>query len=150
MLRNIAFLLIFIIVANCGFTPLYNIKNFKDINITIIDFQGDNEINELIDFYSRKKNENTAKNQFNIKVKSTSEKKILLKDKSGTAQQYELLFNILFIIAKEDYLKDLNISESYNIQNLEDQYDEENYIKNLKENFVKKALERLRLELSLL
>ena len=93
--KIIQFTIILFVLNGCGYTPMYS-TNFKnDFNIELIDFKGDNDLNNFIKqkidglINTETKNSKT----FQVSLSTNYSKDIQIKDKSGKATQYSLNAN---------------------------------------------------------
>ena len=137
MFKKIIQLTIILFVLNgCGYTPMYS-TNFKnDFNIELIDFKGDNDLNNFIKqkidglINTEKKNSKT----FQVSLSTSYSKDVQIKDKSGKATQYSLNANANFTIEINDELKEISFSEKTSLTKFNDEFEEANYEKSFKEN----------------
>ena len=140
--KNIIFFLsIVILITNCGYTPQYAKKNL-DFSLDLINISGDRDFNNALKSKLNAYNNNKEKN-FKIESKSKYEKKITLKNSSGTAKEYELKITVSFNITHENEQKDLKMVETFKMQKIDDAFEESNYEKSIKSNFAENITERL-------
>ena len=146
MFKKIIQLTIILFVLNgCGYTPMYS-TNFKnDFNIELIDFKGDNDLNNFINqkidgLINTEKNSKT----FQVSLSTNYSKDVQIKDKSGKANQYSLNANASFTIEINDKLEEISFNEKTSLTKLNDEFEEANYERSFKENisqiFVNKLL----------
>jgi len=147
MFKKIIQLTIILFVLNsCGYTPMYS-TNFKnDFNIELIDFKGDNDLNNFIKqkidglINTEKKNSKT----FQVSLNTSYSKDVQIKDKSGKATEYSLNANASFTIEINDKLEEISFNEKTSLTKLNDEFEEANYERSFKENisqiFVNKLL----------
>ena len=139
--------ILFLIVASCGFTPIYNTSEKVDYNINLIDEVGDRVINDkIISEISRLTNKNSKK-IFNIKLNTNYSKLIISKDAKGSATNYEISVDSNFNIEYENNERDINIKEKQNIKKIADIFEQRNYEDTLKNNFAISIVNKLNIEL---
>ena len=146
-----SFLLIIIFfLNNCGFTPEY--AGFKGINfsLNINKIEGDRELNNAIrSQLDRYKNNEIQNIQIiNVNIKSKFAKDILSKDSTGKATKYNLKANVEFALDTGEVSRRIKISEEFKIDNIEDNVEENNYIKIIKRNFAEIISEKLILNIN--
>ena len=139
--------ILFLIVASCGFTPIYNTSEKVDYNINLIEKKGDSVINnKIISEISRITNKN-SKRIYNIKLTTNYSKSIISKDAKGSATNYEISVVSNFIIEYENNVKEINIKEKQNIKKIADIFEQRNYENTLKNNFGISIVNKLNFEL---
>lgn len=135
-IKKLSWLVILLILNGCGFTPMYS-KNFKnDFNIEIIDFKGDNDLNNFIEqkIASTIKNDEEITKKFQISAKTDYSKNIQTKDKAGKVTQYSLNGSVNFTIKINNVLEEISFSEKSTLNKLSDDFEESNYERSFKEN----------------
>lgn len=147
MKKKFFIIIIFLFIASCGFSPIHNLTGLQNISINVSKYSGDNDLNNLFNFIFKKYNKSEVENKFNLQITTNYSKIILSKNKSGTPENYNLILNVKFEISREKLNKVISFSETYEIKNIDNKYDETTYERNIKENFSKKATQKLILEL---
>ena len=149
MKKTLLILTFIILTSSCGFTPIYKSKGLENFNLEVLEYRGDRNLNNLINFNFKKFNnfKDNNKDKFTIIVTSNYKKIILSKNKSGTAEQYSLLLEVSFDVSSKNLKEIISYQETFNIKNIDNQYDENKYEQNLKENFIKKTTQSLILDL---
>ena len=151
MFKKIIQLTIILFVLNgCGYTPMYS-TNFKnDFNIELIDFKGDNDLNNFINqkidglINTEKKNSKT----FQISLSTGYSKDVQTKDKSGKITQYSLKANANFTIKINDELEEIIFNEKSSLTKFNDEFEEANYERSFKENISQIFVNKLIIYLS--
>ena len=145
--KIILFLAVFTLLASCGYQPIYNNSDLKNIKFEFIEQKGDQQINRLI--VNNLKRNQTKKNvkTYIIKIDSQFNKIILAKDKFGSPTDYKLLVRSNFIIDNNEQKLSLEISEEFIYKNLEENYDQSNYENSIKKNLAEQISEKLRTKL---
>ena len=130
-------IIIIFFLNNCGFTPQYSGFKGVDFSIEIEKAEGDRELNNAIksqlDIYSNKKNKNLEIKY--IKIKSKFIKDTLSKDTKGKATKYKLIADVEFTINTEDGSRVIKLIEDFKIDKIEDNVEENNYIRIIKRDF---------------
>ena len=145
--KIILFLAVLTLLASCGYQPIYNNSDLKNIKFEFIEQKGDQQINRLI--VNNLKRNQTKKNvkTYIIKIDSQFNKIILAKDKFGSPTDYKLLVRSNFIIDNNKQKLSLEISEEFIYKNLEENYDQSNYENSIKKNLAEQISEKLRTKL---
>ena len=144
MKKKILNIIFIFFLTHCGFTPMYSMTG-SNIKIIVEEIEGkDREINNLIEsklkMYS--KNDN-ATNFFKIKINTNYDKIIISKDAKGNATSYKLATTINFKVNSISTNESFSISESFNINKIEDIFEQKKYESTIKNNFVTSILEKL-------
>ena len=151
MFKKIIQLTIILFVLNgCGYTPMYSTKFKNDFNIELIDFKGDNDLNNFINqkidglINTETKNIKT----FQVSLSTSYSKDVQIKDKSGKANQYSLNANASFTIEINDKLEEISFNEKTSLTKLNDEFEEANYERSFKENISQIFVNKLIIYLS--
>ena len=139
--------ILFLIVASCGFTPMYNTSEKVDYNINLIEEKGDGVINNKIISEISRLTDKNSKKIYNIKLTTNYSKSIISKDAKGSATNYEISVVSNFIIEYENNVKEININEKQNIKKIADIFEQRNYENTLKNNFGISIVNKLNIEL---
>ncbi len=124
---------LFLFLTNCGFTPLYSNKIMNDINIQILDYEGDREIN--LNLVSKlRANSNPEGKLYKVKIITNYEKKTLTKNLAGIPEEYQLQSSVAFTVIENNSEKKFNVNEKFVMKNLSDDFEERNYETNIKKN----------------
>ena len=93
-MKNLKYLLIFIFVLSCGYTPIYQSDKKLNIKLDTINFSGDKRIGrEIVKNLEKYKNSNTD-NIFDLIISASKKENIVSKDKKGNATSYKLTLEI--------------------------------------------------------
>ena len=126
-------LTLYLFITNCGFTPLYSVKGLEDINIEVLSYEGDREIN--LDLVSKlKANINPQGKLYRVKIYTDYEKTTLSNNLAGEPEDYQLQSTVKFIIIEDNIEKEFNLNEKFVMKNLNDDFEERNYEINIKNN----------------
>ena len=115
----------------------------KDILITIVDMQGDNILNNSLKNQLTIASNKESKNIFNISLITDYEKTIVSKDTTGIATDYKLQTTVNFIVTKNEIKKKFILSESLDIKNEGENFEQTNYENSIKRNFAISIKEEL-------
>ena len=147
MFRKI--ILIFIIpffLYSCGYSTLYSNKDFKNINIEILESKGDQEINNYLLSDLKKYSKNKGK-KFLIKINTNYSILDKSKNLEGSISDYQLVAITTFTVNKDNFEKTIIVKEDIIIKNLADNFEKKNYEKSIKKNFSKSILNKLIIQL---
>ena len=143
--RSLILLLLFLFLTSCGYTPLYSSKENR-LNISVENYEGDNDVNfKLISKLRTHKNLNTE--EFKIKIKTDYKKTDLSKDITGKIQDYELTISSTFEVNYSDTTRNFTVKETFTMKNLEDDFEERNYEKTIKENLANSIYQKLMIQM---
>ena len=135
-------------VSNCGYTPLYNNINNNNFKIKVETLEGDNYINRAINLNLRKYKDSTSEKNFSLKIISQYKKRDLSKDSSGNVSNYQINLSSQFNISKDGESSIFIFEENFNLNKLENAFENLNNEKNIKNTFATTAVNQLILELA--
>lgn len=149
-MKNLISLLLFLLLLQCGYQPIYNKENLSNVNITVGETKGDSSLNNLINSRLKRYSSPETDKIYTIDVNTSFSKSILSKDAAGKATKLklsaEMNFKVIFDEKSQNYL----FEESINIDNLSDKYEQNNYENIIKNNFVDTVINKLLIELSMI
>ena len=139
--------LLFFILANCGFSPIYSVSNSQKIDINIQSVEGDRLINNQIVSELNRIDDNLSENKFNININTLYNKSISSKDTTGATSSYQLDVVSEITIGSKDSIEKIKITEKFIMDKNNNTIDERNYERTVKKTFasliVKQVLTKL-------
>ena len=142
-MKKIILISILFFIYGCGYTTVYKSIGVQDFQFVIKEIQGDRVMNNLIknqlNLYSNKE----SINKVEIEIDTKFEKTVLTKDSSGLATDYNLTVNSLLSLYFNEKSKVINLSETINIKNQTDNFEQNSYEKNVKRNFASSIRQKL-------
>ena len=97
--------------------------------------QGDNILNNSLKNQLTIASNKESKNIFNISLITDYEKTIVSKDTTGIATDYKLQTTVNFIVTKNEIKKKFILSESLDIKNEGENFEQTSYENSIKRNF---------------
>ena len=149
-MKKYIFIFIFIpfLLLGCDYSPIYSKKNDYNFKIEKIEFNGDAEINNLIDKKFKKYTKKTSDKKFDIFTSSSYKKISQSKNLSGKTTNYLITIETDFKITKENKTKTLIFKEEFLIKNFSNKFEENNFEKIKKENAIDLIISKLIVQLS--
>jgi len=146
--KTVFIILLFFLLQNCGYTPIYkNIKNL-DYKLNIVNISGNNDINNLVTTYiQRYSNQSNAKD-INLNIKTEYVKNVLSKNKEGKITNYLIKSKIEFVLLDSKNNKNFVFEDEIRAVNSDNQFEFKKYENTIKSNFVNSAMEQLILKIS--
>jgi hypothetical protein len=139
--------LLFFILANCGFSPIYSVSNSQKVDINIQSVEGDRLINNQIVSELNRIDDNLSENKFNININTLYNKSISSKDTTGATSSYQLDVVSEITIGSKDSIEKIKITEKFIMDKNNNTIDERNYERTIKKTFasliVKQVLTKL-------
>ena len=149
-MKNLISLLLFLLLLQCGYQPIYNKENLSDVNITVGETKGDSSLNNLINSRLKRYSSSETDKIYTIDVNTSFSKSILSKDAAGKATKLKLSAKMNFKVIFDEKSQNYLFEESINIDNLSDKYEQNNYENIIKNNFVDTVINKLLIELSMI
>ena len=141
-MKKIAIILLFLLYG-CGYSSVYKNQEINDFKISIIEMKGDNILNDSLKNQLIIASNSNSTNIFDISLNTNYKKNIISKSATGLATDYELQAKIDFNIKKNGVNKKINLSESLNIKNEGENFEQTNYENSIKRNFAISIREKL-------
>ena len=148
MYKNLLLLLIsFFFLNNCGYSPIYSKNIDQKLNIELVDFSGDREINNSIKFNLKRYNYQGDELKFFIETNSEYTKSTETKNLAGDTIAYNLSSSVTFTVLYGKDKKIFKFNEKSTLKNIASQIDEDIYETNIKKNFGELFSNRLIMQL---
>ena len=148
MKKYIYIILIPLFLFSCEYKPIYSNKNDYNFSIEKINFEGNSEINNLVEKkLIRFLNRNVNK-KFIITTISTYKKISQSKNLTGKTTDYLITIEIIFKIEKGNEQKTLIKREEFLIKNFSDKFEENKLEKTKKESLVNSMVNEFIIQLS--
>ena len=137
--------IIFIFITNCGYAPLYSIKNNVNFKIGKINITGDrdlnqNIINQLKNIKSKIENNAII---FNLTIDTKIEKIVTSKDSKGNPKTYKMISTANLTTVKDGKKYSVEIESIENYNNISSQFELESFERNLKKNNASKITQEI-------
>ena len=145
-MKNLIFFLILFILTSCGYTSMYKDKN-ENINIAIIDLEGNKKINNLIKSELKSYINTNSSSIYNLIIKTDYNKKINTKDTTGKAVDFQLNLTTNVQINKKNKNKTTSFFETFKMKNSSDTFALNEYENIILKNFAKSIKQKIVLEL---
>lgn len=145
-MKHIKFYIVFFLILNaCGYTPIYKGLNEVDFQIEIANSSGDRYINNRIknDINRYKVNGKTNKTIYKINIDSKYEKTSISKNLAGDDTSYELKVTTVVDINSVNFNDKIIFTEKFNMNNIGDDFEEKEYEETIKDNFAKSISNKL-------
>ena len=104
---------------------------------------GDKEFNNLLKNELKLYSNINSNKQYDVSLNSKYQKIIVSKNSSGVATDYKILVNTIVNIKLNNKTYDFKFSESINIKNNSDSFEQNKYERNIKKNFASLVREKL-------
>tara|TARA_Y100000768_G_scaffold238848_1_gene180806 strand:- start:280 stop:738 length:459 start_codon:yes stop_codon:yes gene_type:complete len=124
-----------IFLYSCGYTPIYSSKTKKNLNIELLNFVGDREINNSIKYNLKRHQNQNNEEKIYISVNTTYSKNVETRNLAGNVTTYNLASKINIKISYNDVTKTFQFEENASMNDQSNQLDENIYEKNIKQNF---------------
>tara|TARA_Y100000816_G_C25799661_1_gene418871 strand:+ start:151 stop:606 length:456 start_codon:yes stop_codon:yes gene_type:complete len=141
-MKKIILILIFSFVYGCGYTSLLKNQNQQNIKININSTEGDFQTNNFIKNQIKLSSNPLSTKNFDINILSSYEKIIIAKDSAGVATDYKINISLDFIILSKNNLK-VSYSDSINIKNNSENFEQIEYEREIKKNFASDIKDKL-------
>lgn len=142
------FLYLILLVLSCGYTPIYKNINNANLNIFIIDTEGEENINTILRDKFRIYQNNEGQNTYEIKIISNFKKIILTKDNLGNATNYRLILNVKILTNKSNKDLSYDFNETFDMKKSGSLFEEENYEKLIIKNMISTIIDKFIFQIS--
>ena len=148
MKKYIYIILVPLFLLSCEYTPIYSNKNDYNFSIEKINFEGNSEINNLVEKKLIKFLNRNVNNKFIITTISSYKKISQSKNLTGKTTDYIITIEIIFKIKKGNEQKTLINKEEFMIKSFSDKFEENKLEKIKKKDLVNSMVNELIIQLS--
>jgi len=141
--KSILLILLFFILANCGFEPIYSSKK-SNFNIGEIKITNKNRFNAIIENNLRNISNNESQNIFDLIINSKRKKIVSSKDAKGNPQLLTMIISVEVQIIKNNVIKNTkNFSENFSYSNNSNKFGLSQYEKDIEKNLINEIIENI-------
>ena len=141
--KSILLILLFFILANCGFEPIYSSKK-SNFNIGEIKITNKNKFNSIIKNNLKNISNNESQNKFDLIINSEKKRIISSKDAKGNPQLLTMIISVEVQIIKDNVIKNKKIfSQDFSYSNTSNKFALAQYEKDIEKNLINKIIENL-------
>ena len=133
---------------SCEYTPIYSNKNDYNFSIEKINFEGNSEINNLVEKKLIKFQNRNVNKKFIITTISSYKKISQSKNLTGKTTDYLITIEIIFKIKRGNDQKTLINKDEFMIKSFSDKFEENKLEKIKKEDLVNSMVNELIIQLS--
>ena len=141
--KSILLILLFFILANCGFEPIYSSKK-SNFNIGEIKIISKYKFNSMIKNNLKNISNNESQNKFDLIINSEKKKIISSKDTKGNPQLLTMIISVEVQIIEDNVIKNKkNFSQNFSYSNNSNKFSLAQYEKDIEKNLINKIIENL-------
>ena len=142
--KSILLILLFFILVNCGFEPIYSSKK-SNFNIGEVKVTSKNKFNSIIKNNLKNISNNESLNKFDLVVNSERKKITSTKDKKGNPELLTIIISVKVQIIKNDVIKNEKIfSQNFSYANDSNKFSLAQYEKDIEKNLINKITENIK------
>ena len=141
--KSILLILLFFILANCGFEPIYSSKK-SNFNIGEIKIISKDKFNSIIKNNLKNISNNESQNKFDLIINSEKKRIISSKDTKGNPQLLTMIISVEVQIIKDNVIKNKkNFSQNFSYSNNSNKFGLAQYEKGIEKDLINKIIENL-------
>lgn len=141
--KSILLILLFFILANCGFEPIYSSKK-SNFNIGEIKITNKNKFNSKIKNNLKNISNNESQNKFDLIINSEKKRIVSSKDAKGNPQLLTMIISVEVQIIKDNVIKNKkNFSQDFSYSNNSNKFSLAQYEKDIEKNLINKIIENI-------
>ena len=141
--KSILLILLFFILANCGFEPIYSSKK-SNFNIGEIKITSKNKFNSIIKNNLKNISNNESQNKFDLIINSEKKRIVSSKDAKGNPQLLTMIISVEVQIIKDNVIKNTkNFSQNFSYSNNSNKFSLAQYEKDIEKNLINKIIENI-------
>ena len=125
-MKNLLIILL-IFLFGCEYTPIYKSSDSNNLNIEIIEMQGDAKINQLIKNELKTYKKDKSSRNYKININTEFEKVTISKNTSGTITDYQIFVKAKFEIIYDDKIENVSFEEKFNIKKTSNTFEQKKY-----------------------
>jgi len=145
MKKFILNLIIFIFITNCGYAPLYGVKNNVNFKIGKVNITGDRDLNQNI-IYQLKNVKSITENNviiYNLTIDTKIKKIVTSKDSKGNPKTYKMISTTNLTTVKDGKEYSVRVESIENYNDISSKFELERFEKNLKKNSASKIAQEI-------
>lgn len=141
--KSILLILLFFILANCGFEPIYSSKK-SNFNIGEIKITNKNKFNSIIKNNLKNISNNESQNKFDLIINSEKKRIVSSKDAKGNPQLLTMIISFEVQVIKDNVIKNKkNFSQDFSYSNNSNKFSLAQYEKDIEKNLINKIIENI-------
>jgi hypothetical protein len=152
IIKKLTFILIFFLLANCGYEAIYLKKNISNISINKIILEGNKQINRKIITRTNLSKNNNETYAYDLTLISNKTIESAAKDSSGNTSVYKTTITVKFYLKdpnnQNQIFKEKDFTSSFSYNNMKNKFDLSQYQKNIENNLINKIAEEIIIFLS--
>ena len=126
-------LILLVALTSCGYSPIYSSLEDQRLNIEILEYDGDRQINlEIISKLNFHDNEQS--DLIKLSINTYYKKNDLTKSLTGEIEQYQIEAQTTYSIMTKSSKNTFTNTETFIMKNFDDDFEERNYEKKIKSN----------------
>ena len=145
MKKFILNLIIFVFITNCGYTPLYSLKNRINFKIGKINITGDRDLNQNIIYKLKNIKSKTEGNAiiYNLTIDTEINKIVTSNDSKGNPKTYKMVSAVNLTTIKDGKEYSVKVESIENYNDISSKFELENFERNLKKNSALKITQEI-------
>jgi len=145
MIKNTKYLLIFLFLLSCGYSPIYQTNQKINFKLDIINFSGDKEIGRQIIKGLEKFKEGENLNIFNANLNIYKKETIVTKDKKGDPSSFKTTIEVNLDLINQTNARVIKkrFIEEITYDSMENKFELNQYKNKLEKNMVFKIVQDL-------
>jgi len=141
--KSILLILLFFILANCGFEPIYSSKK-SNFNIGEIKITNKNKFNSILKNNLKNISNSESQNKFDLIINSEKKRIISSKDAKGNPQLLTMIISVEVQIIKDNVIKNQkNFTQNFSYSNNSNKFGLAQYEKDIEKNLINKIIENI-------
>ena len=143
MIKNIKYILIFLFLLSCGYSPVYQTKQNINFKLDIINYSGDKEIGREIVKNLEKFKEGKNLNIFNANLDINKREAIVTKDKKGDPLSFKTTIVVSLDLINQSNQKKIKrkFIEEITYDSMDNKFELNQYKNKLEKNMVFKIIQ---------
>ena len=146
-MKIVKYLFIFLFLFGCGYSPIYQTDDEKNIQLDVINIKGDEKISQMIIGNISRFKKNNSTNIFDANLDISKSEIVSTKDKRGNASSYKLLIKIDLVLNKKDDNKSFSkkFSKVSKYNSMDNKFELNQYKNNLEKIMISQILQDINL-----
>ena len=141
--KSILLILLFFILVNCGFEPIYSSKK-SNFNIGEIKITNKNKFNSILKNNLKNISNSESQNKFDLIINSEKKRIISSKDAKGNPQLLTMIISVEVQIIKDNVIKNQkNFTQNFSYSNNSNKFSLAQYEKDIEKNLINKIIENI-------
>ena len=140
MIKKKIFILLFLFIASCGYTPIY-LNQESTFSIDLVELQDSNEATYIIkNALKRHIGLKNKPHSYDVSIKTNKEVIVSSRDKEGNSKAFKLIVSALIIVKENNKIHEKGFTKSFSYKTQQNKFELKNFENQIQENLIQEII----------